>query len=64
MDFGRDELVTLAVDVDDLDGGVGLEVLAQLGDVDVHGAGVEIVVVDPDGLEGVVALENLVAVCA
>ena len=34
--FGRDELVTLAVDVDDLNLRVALQVLAQLGDVDIH----------------------------
>lgn len=38
--------------------------LAQLGDVYVHRTGVEVVVVDPDGLEGVVALENHIDVCA
>ena len=48
------------MDVDDLDRGIVLEVLAELGDVYVHRAGVEVVVVDPDGLEGVVAFEDLV----
>ena len=38
--------------------------LAQLGDVDIHGAGIEIVVVDPDGLQGEVALQDLVGVAA
>ncbi len=52
------------MDVDDFDGRVILEMLAQLGDVDVHGAGVEVIVVNPDGLEGEVALEYLVDVCA
>ena len=62
--LGGDELVALAVDVDDLDRGVILEVFAELGDVHVHRAGVEVVVIDPDGLEGEVALKNLVDVGA
>ena len=35
---------------------------AQLGDVDVHRAGVEVVVVNPDCLESVVALKDFVDV--
>ena len=38
--------------------------LAQLGDVHVHRTGVEVVVVNPDGLQGEVALQNLVGVAA
>ena len=38
--------------------------LAQLGDIDVHRASVEVVVVNPDGLEGEVALEDNVDVGA
>ena len=62
--LGGDELVALAVDVDDLDGGVIFEFLAQLGDVNVHRARVEVVVIDPDGLQGEVALQDLVHVGA
>ena len=62
--LGGDELVALAVDVDDLDGGVIFEFLAQLGDVNVHRAGIEVVVIDPDGLQGEVALQDLVHVGA
>ena len=62
--FGGYEFVTFAVDVDDLDRGIVFEVLAELGDVYVHRACVEVVVVDPDGLEGEVALEYLVDVGA
>ena len=46
--LGDDELVALAVDVDDLYVGVFFEVLAQLGDVHVHAAGVEVIVIYPD----------------
>ena len=60
--FGSDEFVALAVYVDDFDGRIVLEVLAQLGDVDVHGTCVEVVVVDPNGLERIVAFENFVDV--
>ena len=52
------------MDVDDFYLVVVLEVLAQLGDIDVHGACVEVVVVDPDGLQCKVALEYLVGVAA
>lgn len=52
------------MDVDDFDRGVVLEVLAKLCDVNVHGTGVEIVVVDPDGFEGIVTLEDFVDVSA
>ena len=43
---------------------VVLKMLAQLGDVHVHRTGVEVVVVNPDGLQGEVALQNLVGVAA
>ena len=58
------ELITLAVDVDNLDGRVVLEVFAQLGDVNIHAAGVEIIVINPDGLQCVVTLENFIRVLA
>ena len=38
--------------------------LAELGDVDIHRARVEVIVVDPDGLESEITLENLVDVGA
>ena len=34
--------------------------LAQLGDVHIHAAGIEIIVVNPDGLQGKVTLQYLV----
>ena len=52
------------MDIDNFDGGVVLKVFAQLGDIYVHRAGVEVVIVNPDGLERVVAFENLVDVGA
>ena len=58
--FRGDELVAFAVDIDDFYLRIVLQVLAQLGDVDIHRAGVEIVVVNPDGLQSEVALQNLV----
>ena len=56
------ELEAYAVDIDDFDGGVGLEVFSEFGDVDVHAAGGEIRVVFPDFLEGGVAVDELVEV--
>lgn len=60
--IGADELVALAVNVDDFNIGILLEVLAELRDVHVHGASVEVVVVDPNFLKSVVALKNFVGV--
>ena len=62
--LGGYEFVALAVYVDNLDGGVILEVLAELGDIHVHRTGVEVIVVDPDGLEREIAFEYLVDVGA
>ncbi len=62
--IGDNELIALAVDVDDLDLVVVLQVLAQLRDIDIHRPGVEVVVVDPNGLERIVALQDLVGVGA
>ena len=58
------EFEPYTVDVDDLDGGVGLEVLAELGDVDVHAACGEVGVVLPNLLEGGGAVDELVEVDA
>ena len=46
---GRNQFVAFTVDVDDFDGVILLQVLAQLGDIHVHAAGVEIVVINPNG---------------
>ena len=64
LHFRSDEFVSLAMNIDDLNLTVILEVLAQLGDIHIHGASVEVVVVDPDGLQGEVALQDLVGMTA
>ena len=56
----RNKLVALAMDVDDFNLRILLQVLAQLGDVHIHRAGVEVVVVYPNGLQGKVTLQYLV----
>ena len=48
------------MDVDDLNRRVGLEMLAQLGDINIHRASVEIVIVNPDSLQCEVTLQSLV----
>ena len=58
------EFVSLAVDIDDFNLWVVLEMLAQFCDVDVHRTCVEIVVVNPDGLQSEVALQYFVSVAA
>ena len=59
-----DQLIAFAVDVDDLDARVVFQELAQLRDINVHAAGIEVVVVYPDRLQGVVALQYLVGMRA
>ena len=45
--LGSNEFVTLAVDIDNLDGVIILEMLTEFGDVNIHTAGVEVVVINP-----------------
>ena len=54
--LGSNEFVSLAMNVDDLNLIVSLQMLAQLGDIDVHGTGIEVVVVNPDGLQSEITL--------
>ena len=56
------KLVTLSMDVDDFDAWIILQVLAQLGDINIHRTRIEVVVVNPDGLQGEVTLQNLIGV--
>ena len=62
--FWYDELITLAVNVYNLDVRVLTQVLTQLCDIHIHRTGIEVVVVNPDGLQGEVTLQNLVRVRA
>ena len=59
-----DKLISLTMDVDDLEGIVLLQVLTQLGDIDVHATSIEVVVIDPDGLQRKVALQDFVCMSA
>ena len=51
------------MNVDDFNGGIVLEMLTKLGDVNVHASGIEIVVVDPNCLQREVAFENFIDMC-
>ena len=62
--FRHDELIALTVNIDNLNLVVILQVLAQLRDVDVHRARIEVVVINPDCAQRIVALENLIGVRA
>ena len=62
--LGSDEFVTLSVDVYDFYLVIITQVFAQFRDVNVHGASVEIVVINPYCLQREVALEYLVGVTA
>ena len=50
------------MDIDNLDLTVLFQVLAQLGNIHIHRTGIEVVVIDPDSLQGKVTLQNLVRV--
>ena len=54
--FRGDQFVTLTMNIDNLNLRIVLQVLAQLSDVDIHRAGIEVVIVDPDGFQSEVAL--------
>ena len=58
------EFVATAMDIDNLNLRIIFEKLAQLGDIHIHASGVEVIVVDPYRLQGVVALQNLVDMLA
>ena len=62
--FGSNQFVAFAVDVDDFNRGIVFQMLAELGDIDVHRAGVEVIVINPDGFQRIVALEDFVHVGA
>ena len=53
---GSDEFVSFPVDVDNLYLVVVFQVLAQLGDIDIHRPRIEVVVVNPNRLQSEVAL--------
>lgn len=44
----HDQFISFAVDIDDFDGFVIFQMLTKLGDVNIHTAGIKIVIVDPD----------------
>ena len=48
------------MDVDDFNLTVGLQMLTQLSDVNIHRTSIEVVIVDPDSLQGEVTLQDLV----
>ena len=57
----HDELEPFSVDVHDLDTLIFFQQFAQLGNVDVHGTAVEVIVVAPDGAQGGLSVEHIVA---
>ena len=56
LNLRYNELIALAVDVDDLNLVVSLKVLTKFGDINIHRAGVEVVIVNPYSLQCIVAL--------
>ncbi len=62
--FGGDELLALAVDVDDFDRRIIFEVHTPLGDIHVHASCIEVVVINPDSLKREISFENLIHMSA
>ena len=52
------------MDVDDLNLVIILEVLTKLCDVNIHRTCIEVVIINPDGLQGEVTLEDLICMAA
>ena len=52
------------MDVDDFNIRVVLEETAELGDIDIHGAGLKLSLFHPDGAEGIFALKDIVGMLA
>ena len=52
------------MNIDDFDGVVLLQVLTQLGDIHIHTAGIEIIVINPNGLQSEVALQDFIGMGA
>lgn len=64
LNIRRDELIALAVNIDDLYRRIVLQMLAQLGDVNIHAAGIEIIVIDPYRFQRKVTLKDLIDMSA
>ena len=54
--FRRDKFVAFAMDVDDLNLVVLLQMLTQLSNIDIHRTGIKIVIINPNGLQCEIAL--------
>ena len=48
LSFRNNKLIALSVDIDNLHRVIILQMLAQLGDIDIHAAGIKVVVINPD----------------
>ena len=57
-----DELVSFPVYIEDLNGGIFLQIFPEFGNVHIHASGIEIAVVLPNGSQSVVPVEHLVFV--
>ncbi len=55
-----DKLISFTVNVDDFDSGIVFKQLTKFSDINVHTTGIEVVIVYPDSLKCIIALQNLV----
>ena len=63
LSFRSNQFISFSVDVDDFDRIVLFQVLTQFRDIHVHTTGIEIVVINPDGLQREVTLQDFVGMC-
>ncbi len=60
----ENQLITLPMYINNLHGGVALQILTQLRDIDIHTARIEVIIIGPDRSEGYIALQHLIDILA
>ncbi len=58
----HDKFIPFSVDIDDFNVFFILQMFAQLGDVNIHASGIEVIVINPDGFQGEVAFKHFIGI--
>ena len=58
--FRSYQLIAFSVNVDNLNRIVFLQMFTQFGDINIHTTCIEVIIINPDSLQGKVTLKNLV----
>ena len=61
--FRSNQFIPLPVNVDNLDRIIFFQMFTQLSDIHVHASCIEIIIINPNGFQGKVALKNLIGMC-